>query len=594
MTKRILSFVLALLLTASLSAPAYATEVETTEAANTLSVAESTTPTEPAEPVFPAETEETTESASVEETTLPSTEAPTVPTTVPETEPMVTTTPSTEATEPTTSTEGPATEPTEIPTSPTVQPETEPTQPSTTPEDDVTEPTNPSEDITNTEPTVPVIPTVLEIDTENIYEGMSRAYEDGYVPTIENGYMSLVLPLIPSGDVHNDRVKVSLSLGSSASSPFVIANYEKVFELETIVPENSNTPQTLFLISFDLKMSSERRDGVYPVTVNVSGYDEAGNAIACIYTIYVTITDGKAETIKTTVETPTAEPVVYISKSEMLPEKPMAGEEFTLTVTLKNSLTTKSIRNMLVTVDTGDMQINLMEDTNIFQINSISAGGDTTLTLRLRADTSLPAGKYTINFSFKYDSSKTLNLSSAGTAIIEVKQPANMELVMPRFSDSVTVGETIPLSLQVMNMGRDPMYNVRCVVSGYGFAPSNTGYIGKMEAGSSSTTKVDLYIIALNASKGNENGSQYGDTIGTITLIYEDESGIEYQQETEFETTVKRPIVSITQTDNTQEEAEKAASQWWISVLILGGVILAAGITAFIFRKKKKRGGLYL
>ena len=115
--------------------------------------------------------------------------------------------------------------------------------------------TKPTEDITNTEPTVPVIPTVLEIDTENIYEGMSKAYEDGYVPTIENGYMTLVLPLIPSGNVRNDRVKVSLSLGSSASSPFVIANYEKVFELETVVPENNNTPQILFLITFDLKMS---------------------------------------------------------------------------------------------------------------------------------------------------------------------------------------------------------------------------------------------------------------------------------------------------------------------------------------------------
>ena len=64
------------------------------------------------------------------------------------------------------------------------------------------------------------------------------------------------------------------------------------------------------------------------------------------------------------------------------------------------------------------------------------------------------------------------------------------------------------MSLQVMNMGRDPMYNVRCTVSGFGFAPSNTGYIGTMDAGSSATTEVELYIIALNASKGNENGSQ--------------------------------------------------------------------------------------
>lgn len=449
MIKRILSFILALLLTASLSATVYAAEIETTEGTEVLSEIESTDSSEVTEFLFPTQTEETQESTesliSVEEIISDPTEDPTSPTTIQEIEPTEVTMPSTVATEPTNSTEEPTTEPTESSTSPTTQPGTEPTQPSTTPEDDVTEPTNPSEDITDTKPTEPLIPTVLEIDTENIYEGMIKAYEDGYVPTIKDGYMSLVLPLIPSGAVHNDRVKVSLSLGSSASSPFIIANYEKVFELETIVPENSYIPQTLFLIHFDLKMSSERRDGVYPVTVNVSGYDEAGNAITCIYTIYVTITDGKAETIKTTVETPTAEPVVYISKSEMLPEKPMAGEEFTLTVTLKNSLTTKSIRNMLVTVDTGNMQINLLEDSNIFQINSISAGGDTTLTLRLRADTSLPAGKYTINFNFKYDSSKTLNLSSSGTAIIEVKQPANMELVMPRFSDSVTVGETIPL-----------------------------------------------------------------------------------------------------------------------------------------------------
>ena len=178
---------------------------------------------------------------------------------------------------------------------------------------------------------------------------------------------------------------------------------------------------------------------------------------------------------------------------------------------------------------------------------------------------------------------------------MEIQQPTNMELVMPRFSDSVTVGETIPLSLQVMNMGRDPMYNVRCVVSGYGFAPSNTGYIGTMAAGSSATTKVELYIIALNASKGNENGSQYGDTTGTVTLIYENENGEKFQQETTFDTTVNRPIVQIQQNDTAAEEEEQATSQWWVSILILGGVILAAIIGIILAKKKaKKRGGAYL
>ena len=496
------------------------------------------------------------------------------------------------ATEPDPSESSQPSEPSQ-PTQPTEpsQP-TQPTTPSTDPTDPSTEPTQPSV------PPVPenTIPTALTIDTENIYDGMDKAYEDGYVPRTENGFMYIVLPMLSNGNIYQNRIKVSLGLGSGASSPFVMANYEKTFEMETVTPKNSNEEKELFLIEFTVKLSSERINGVYPIAVNISGYDDSGNPIDCIYTLYVTITDGKSNQVtQPAPEVATAEPVVYISNSVVQPDKVMAGEEFTLTVTLKNSLTTKSVKNMLVKIDTGNLHINLLENTNVFQVDKIPAGGETELTFRLGSDASIPAGKYNLNFTFNYDSSKTLNLSSSGSTIIEIHQPANMELVMPRFSQSVTVGETIPLSLQVMNMGRDPMYNVRCTVSGFGFAPSNTGYIGTMDAGSSATTEVELYIIALNASQGNENGSQYGDTVGTVTLIYEDETGQEYQQETQFETTVNRPVVEVAQTASGEDAEEKAAGQWWISVLILGGVILAAGIGFILIkRKEKNRGGAYL
>lgn len=440
------------------------------------------------------------------------------------------------------------------------------------------------------------MPTFLEIDTEHIYDGMDEAYEDGYTPRISGDTMHLVLPLLTNGNLYENEIKVSLGLGGSSGTPFIIANYEKSFELEAVTPINSEISQNVFLITFDVALSDKRTNGVYPVTVNVSGYDESNNVISSIYTIYVTITDGKSTEVKATYpEVATAEPVVYICNTTINPEQAKAGEEFTLTVTLKNSVTTKFVRNMLVTVDTGNVHIYLLENGNVFQIDKISAGGETELTLRFASDSALPAGKYPISFHFSYDSSKTLNLSSSGTTLVEIRQPANMELVMPRFTDSVTVGETIPLSLQVLNMGRDPMYNVRCIVSGFGFAPSNTGYIGTMAAGSSATTKVELYIIALNASPGNENGSQYGDTIGTVTLIYENENGEEFTQETTFDTTVNRPIVQLPQKDTTQEKQEATASQWWISVLILGGVICVAIICIILAKKKKKScDGAYL
>ena len=467
------------------------------------------------------------------------------------------------------------------------QPETPSTQP--------TNPTAPTQPEAPTEPSLPQIPTVLEIDSSHIYSGMDMAYEDGYLPRISGEVMTIVLPLTCSGVLWGDKLDTSLALDTSANSPFVVENFRKTFSLESVTPKNSSEAQEVYLVTYEIRLSEERRNGTYPVTVNTAGFDGNGNAVNTAFTLYITITDGKIEKIpQPVVDTPTAEPVVYISKTVLEPGTAQAGEAFTMTVTLKNSITTKYVRNMLVTVDTGNVQIDLEEDSNIFPIEKIDRGGEVELTLHFSTEPAIPSGKYPINFSFKYDSSKTLNLSSNGATVVEIQQPANMELVMPRFPDAVSVGETVPVSFQVMNMGRSSVYNVRCVVSGFGLVPSNTGYIGTMEAGSSKNTKVELYIIALNASAGNENGPQYGNTTGTVTLIYEDETGQEYSQEAIFDTTVNRPVVQLPQNNSEEEKAEQRAGSWWLSVSILGGVILAAVGTILFIRGKKRRGGNYL
>lgn len=493
--------------------------------------------------------------------------------------PPTETSPSTEPSSPTDSSD-PTT-----PSTPTNPPE--PSDPSIP-----TDPTTPSEP---TEPSIPQIPTVLEIDSHHIYSGMDMAYEDGYLPRISDGIMKIVLPLKCSGTLWDNKLDTSISLDTSANSPFVVENFRKTFYLESVTPKNSSEAQEIYLISYDIQLTDGRRNGTYPVTISTAGFDSSGKAINTTFTLYITITDGKIEKIpQPVVDTPTAEPVVYISKTVLEPNCAQAGEGFTMTVTLKNSISTKFVRNMLVTVDTGNVQIDLEEDSNIFPIEKIDRGGEVDLTLHFTTAPAIPSGKYPINFSFKYDSSKTLNLSSNGSTVVEIQQPANMELVMPRFPDSVSVGETVPVSFQVMNMGRSSMYNVRCVVSGYGLVPSNTGYIGTMEAGTSKTTKVELYIIALNASSGNENGPQYGNTTGTVTLIYEDETGQEYSQEATFDTTVNRPVVQLPQNNTEEEQAEQRVGSWWVSISILGGVILAAVGTILFIQKKRHRAGKYL
>ncbi len=452
-------------------------------------------------------------------------------------------------------------------------------------------------DATVPEPTEkPQFPTQLEIDTTHIYSGMSAAYENGYAPLVNGNWVHIVLPLVPTGNLHQNEIKASLN--PSGSTAFVPTNYEKKVTLQSHTPKNDTQPVHLFMVEFDVELSDSRTNGVYPLTIQISGFDDNAQPISISYPFQVTISDSPlpAPPKPKGPEWPTPDPVIYIANSKIEPEQVMAGEDFTVTVTLKNSLTSKSVSNMMVRVDPGNLQVTLQEKSRTFQVKKLGAGEETEMSIKFHSDQSIPAGKYNLGFQFTYDSGKVMKINSNDTVTVNIQQPANMELVMPRFASSVTVGETIPLNLQVMNMGRGRMNNVRCVVSGFGFAPANTGYIGAMEAGSSSSTKVDLYIVALNTCEGNEDGEQYGDTTGTITLIYEDDSGKEFQQTEEFTTTVKRPIVQISLNDHETEKQEKANQVWWYVILILGGVILAAVIGFIIFKCnwKNHKKGLYL
>ena len=200
-------------------------------------------------------------------------------------------------------------------TIPQVQ-ETTPSEPDPS-EPDPTEP----EQTEPTQPTVPEIPTVLEIDSSHIYSGMDTAYEDGYLPRIEDGIMHIVLPLRCSGALWDNKLDAAVSLDSSASSPFVVENLQKTFYLESIIPENSTEPQDIYLVSFDILLAEGRRNGTYPVTINASGFDYKGSPIKTTFTLYITITDGKVDKpVVSQVDTPTAEPVVYISKTVIEPE----------------------------------------------------------------------------------------------------------------------------------------------------------------------------------------------------------------------------------------------------------------------------------
>ena len=425
----------------------------------------------------------------------------------------------------------------------------------------------------------------LEIDNKHIFDGMDKAYKDGYLPVVKDGKATVVLPLLSNGDIKDNTISVTPNLGDTASSPFVYGNYQKDISRRDN-PVAGGATVSSFLVRFNFRLVSGRNNGVYPVVIDVQAQAADGSPIQQTFTTYITITDGKdpnATPPTPEPEKPTSQPKVIVSGYSISPEAVMAGEEFTANITLKNTSERKSVQNMTVTASCDSPSLLLENDSGTFYISKLAKGAETNIELKYKADMEIVPQLYNITLTILYDNSDATPLSSSGTVPVIVSQPLRVEMDTPQIPQEVNAGDTFPLSVQVMNMGRSKVFNVRCELSAPGLIPSSSAFIGNMEAGTALAGDTNVFVGTKDMSEGYTGTDQYGSTKGMITLIYEDENGKEYTQEIEIATKINAPV--IPEADEPEEEPEKAG-QWWISLAI--GVVVIAGLAAVLIIRAKK------
>ena len=393
--------------------------------------------------------------------------------------------------------------------------------------------------------------------------------------------------LLQVSEMKNNIITASPGLGDTAASPFVFKNYQKTVKLNSNVVSGGASVVT-YLVRFDLSLDPGRTNGVYPVTMDIQGTGPDGAPVQQTFTSYVTITDGKKpiSTQEPVVEKPTSEPKLIISAYSVNPSPVTAGKEFTATVSFKNTSSTKAIQNATVTVACESTNISLQNASDTFFIKNLGKGKTTDINFKYKTDLDTPAKPIKITFAMSYDNAQATALTSTGTISVDVKQPLRVQMKVPQIEENVSAGDTLPLSFQVMNMGRSKIYNVRFELNAPGLIPTGAAFAGNMDAGTSSRAEMDLFIGTKDMSKDYKGKDKYGTSTGMFTLIYEDETGKEYKQTEEFSTIIKEPVIS--NSTATPEKEVKKAGQWWVSIVI--GVIVIAGLwVVLIVRRKKEK-----
>ena len=267
-------------------------------------------------------------------------------------------------------------------------------------------------------------------------------------------------------------------------------------------------------------------------------YTGSGNILS--FTCYYKLTDGTVRTVDCTTNIPRTEEYVDDKdddddddKTELDPLTPYiivdsydyggssvtAGEDFTLTLRLRNTSTTNALLNIVMNVSPTGV-FSMTSSSNTFFIERLSAGSIMEKKVTIKPGLTKVTDDEdanAINLSFKYqyvnnanDNERLVSGESSESITLPIDFPDRFEMGIPQVEEAYQ-GEDCYISVSLVNKGRSGVYNLTARVEGEGMAnPGQSQYVGNLNAGTESTADFSVRY------------NEPGDFIGNIVVTYED------------------------------------------------------------------------
>ncbi len=401
---------------------------------------------------------------------------------------------------------------------------------------------------------------------------------------------SSALVPVPSGNL-NERVKVRIplicndaSVSNVSISPVISTSAaEFPFEVEKLdyTLSYSNPVQVGEIIEFeyDFLLRSTVLSGLYDVKFNVSYTDSLGENKTSTVSVYVKVNKGYSEPTPDISVPNAASPVLMLESYTLSTEKTYAGEEFTLTVVVKNTSSEESVKNVQLRLADGTGTIIPSSgNSSSAYVSSIGRGESKKVSFSLQSSPDAQEAKYALALNMSYQGSKTLTAGSANESMtVSILQKQRIKIDEPTVYDKATQGTVTGVSLAIYNMGKAPVYNCMVTLEGDGLSLVESYFGGTLAAGG--TLRPDLEVLT----------SKAGLISGSITLTYEDAYGVQSSQSVPLEIHVDEEIKEAPIPDinvNTDTKDDDGISAWvWIIIAI---AVIAIVTVAIISKKRKK------
>lgn len=411
--------------------------------------------------------------------------------------------------------------------------------------------------------------------------------------------VNVVLPVVNMSTTHLTNVIVTPVIASNTT--------EWPFEIETsgytqTIPDlpgrgnGQNDMDRRRELTWTFKTRSDVLNGYYKVPFNVIYYTSEGYETTTITTWVKAVgapgsgnlSDGGAGL---------STPRVIITGFDTVPANVYAGDTFTLTLHLKNTSKRTTVSNMqidLTTPTAGKDQESTYEaflptsGSNTLYVESIGANGTVDVSIEMTAKADLSQKPYAIAVNMAYEDSKYSPFTATANVSIPVNQEPKFDIgSMEVLPESISVGDQTNVMFSIFNTGKTTLYNVQVKFEGDSVSGGET-FIGKIEPGA--TGNVDTMVTG--------EAETMDDGMVKAVVYYEDEAGVTYTKEQEFNLYVSPSFEDDMMFDDFMMEEEVSGGTNWVAIVVLVVVLLvAAGITATVIilkRRKKKKEQLEL
>ena len=315
-----------------------------------------------------------------------------------------------------------------------------------------------------------------------VLRGMDRSWRQGYTASVSGNRWTLVLPL--QSEQATGSLRAELTVKDERTTPFRS-------QTMTVEAREEGTAGGTWGVRFTLALLSDQKNADYPCVIRVTGADRDGNALAAEIPYTVKIRGNKENLEKPRI-------TIVDVQAEL-----SVGEEGEVRVTLANPCAATNIEDLELKISDASGHI-LPRESDTLKIGSLPVGKSVTVGYPVTVLEKASVAPHVLKLDLSWTAAGQAAACSENNTVA-VRQEIRLEQGGLRMAPSVTAGDSLNLTLPVMNMGKADVVNVLATVTMPGVTERQSVLVGTIQPGE--TKQAQMVLSPAKDVSGEFSGS---------------------------------------------------------------------------------------